>query len=63
MLLKSCPCRTCKHFHPVEGIDYEDTGNGHVVYCEDGKVRFVDMEQGCGYYEEECFIEPCEVKS
>lgn len=61
MRLKACPCRTCALFDPQEGIGWEDTGNGHVVYCEDGKTRFVNIEEGCGYHQEQFMLPECEV--
>jgi hypothetical protein len=45
-----CPCSTCVKFPG----DCEDAQNGmRVVYCEDGVIRYVDIKEGCAWWEED----------
>jgi len=54
----TCLCSLCE-LYPG---DYEDTGNGfHVVYCEDGKTRYVRDDSVCEAYQAKCIVIPCEV--
>lgn len=49
----TCPCCECE-LYPG---DYEDTGNGvHIVYCEDNKIRTVDIDAGCAWFRQDPFV-------
>lgn len=55
-MIFKCPCKECDLFHDEENIGWEDIGCGHLVHCEDGKTRHVDINNGCGNYKPVLYI-------
>ena len=52
-----CPCSTCERFSG----EYDDVNGMHIVYCEDGKTRCVNIETGCAWYKEDIFSDVTDV--
>ncbi len=47
-MLIQCKCKDCFLFTDKEDIGWKDTGNGwQLVYCNDGKIRYAIMKNGC----------------
>lgn len=53
----NCPCKTCMKFPK----DYIKANGMHIVYCEDGVIRNVDIEKGCAWHETDIFMDVTDV--